>query len=162
MATGTGRNAVFLASQGHEVDGVDISREALSEAQRRAEEEGVDVNWIQADLDESRIPKGRYSGITTSFYYDLNLLADLKEGLRRGGVLIYENHLRSEDDLDVGPTEDRYRFGSNELLRSCLDLTVLHYSERKYELDGRTGAKATIVARKSSGASQSYPEPGNP
>ena len=36
-------------------------------------------------------------------------------------------HLRSTDEVAVGPSSDRYRFAANELLNACLDMTVLHY-----------------------------------
>lgn len=52
VATGTGRNAVFLADHGYDVDAIDISDVALEGARRRADERGVDVNWIRADLPE--------------------------------------------------------------------------------------------------------------
>lgn len=159
VATGHGRNAMLLARE-REVDAVDVSGEALAEARRQADESGVDVNWVQADLKSFEVPPETYSLIHVSFYHDLNLLTDLKEGLVEDGLLVYEHHLRSSEPVEVGPPLDRYRFGSNELLRSCLDLTVLHYGERTYMKGERKGCLATLVARRSYGAAQTYPEVG--
>jgi ubiquinone/menaquinone biosynthesis C-methylase UbiE len=62
VATGTGRNALFLAERGNEVDAVDVSDVALRAARERAAERGLDerINWIQADLDSYRVPAATY------------------------------------------------------------------------------------------------------
>jgi len=50
LGCGTGVNAVYLASQGFDVTAIDLSPTALETARKRAEEAGVTVNWIQADV----------------------------------------------------------------------------------------------------------------
>ena len=50
VATGTGRNAIYLATQGYDVEAVDVSDEALERARRWADERDADVEWIRADL----------------------------------------------------------------------------------------------------------------
>jgi hypothetical protein len=58
----------------------------------------------------------------------------------------------------AGPSSDRHRYRSNDLLRACLDLTILAYEERRRPTDdGDAVATATVVARRSSGGTQSYP-----
>ena len=161
VATGRGRNALFLAERGYEVDAVDVSGEALSQARARAEERDLDVNWVQADLTEYPFPSATYDVVVVSFYATLDRLPDLKEALAPGGVLVYEHHLRSATPVDRGPRTDRYRFRSNDLLRACLDLTVLSYAERVRRTDGRAAAVVTLVARNSTGGAQQYPEVAN-
>lgn len=157
VATGTGRNARFLASEGYEVDAVDVSDEALDRAASAAENEGVAVNWIRADIDDFEFEADAYDVITVSFFAALDRLPDLKEALAPGGVLVYEHHLRSSDEIDIGPS-DRYRYPSNHLLHACLDLTILGYEERtRPDREGRTQAVATLVGRNSTGGAQSYP-----
>ena len=157
VATGTGRNARFLAGEGYDVDAVDVSDEALDRAARAADGEGVDVNWIRADIDDFAFENGAYDVITVSFFAALDRLPDLLAALAPGGVLVYEHHLRSSDEIEIGPS-DRYRYPSNHLLRSCLGLTILHYEERtRLDHEGRTQAVATLVGRNSSGGAQSYP-----
>ncbi|MFA9426693.1 class I SAM-dependent methyltransferase [Natronorubrum sp. A-ect3] len=158
VATGNGRNALFLAEHGYDVDAIDISDVALEQARRRADERGVEVDWMRADLDEFDWPVGEYDVITVSFFAALEHLPALKEALTPGGVLVYEHHLRSSDPLEVGPSSDRYRYRSNDLLRACLDLTILSYEERRRPVIGGTAAVATLVARNSSGGAQSYPK----
>jgi SAM-dependent methyltransferase len=159
VATGTGRNARFLAGNGYVVDAVDVADEALARAASAAEAEGVDgdVTWIRADVADFEFERSAYDVITVGFFAALELLPDIKEALAPGGVLIYEHHLRSSDPIDIGPSNDRYRFRANDLLRACLDLTILEYRERTRDGDGGTQAVATLVGRHSAGGRQSYP-----
>jgi SAM-dependent methyltransferase len=55
VACGEGRNAVWLASRGWKVVGVDFSSVALAKGPRMAEDRGADVEWVDADV-VSRIP----------------------------------------------------------------------------------------------------------
>jgi SAM-dependent methyltransferase len=50
LACGEGQNAIWLASLGWNVTGVDFSEVAIAKAQARAERDGVDVEFISADL----------------------------------------------------------------------------------------------------------------
>src|SRR4030065_2991222 len=52
IATGEGRNAIFLAQNGFEVDAVDISEKGLKKAQKFAGEKGVNINTFLVDLDQ--------------------------------------------------------------------------------------------------------------
>lgn len=157
VATGTGRDALFLAERGYEVDALDISDAALAAARERAAERSLTVNWVQADVESYCFPERTYDVVTVSFFDALGRLSAIKRALKPGGILLYEHHLQSNEPIDRGPNGDRYRFGSNDLLRACLDLTVLQYEETTREEDGRTSAVVTLVARNSSGDAQQYP-----
>ncbi len=50
LGCGSGINAVWLAQQGFDVTGVDVSPLAIEQARRRAEAAGVRVNFVLADL----------------------------------------------------------------------------------------------------------------
>jgi SAM-dependent methyltransferase len=159
IATGTGRNAVFLAAEGYRVDAVDQSREGLHIARENARDRGVAdrTDWIQADLESYEFPTDAYDLVTISFYRPVDRFPDIKSALLPGGVLFVQHHLRTADAVEGGPSGDRYRFAANELLHACLDMTVLHYSERTVTRDGKRSAVAEVVARNSTGHSQSYP-----
>jgi SAM-dependent methyltransferase len=160
LATGTGRNAVFLAAQGYDVDAVDQSRAGLAIARENARRRGVAdrVNWIQADIPSYGFPTERYELVTVSFYRAVDRFPDIKEALVPGGYLFVEHHLRSADETPSGPSSDRYRFAANELLHACLDLTVLYYDERTEERpDDKRRANARVLARNSAGPRQTYP-----
>lgn len=162
VATGAGRNARFLAAHGYEVDAVDVSEEGLAIARRKAADSGVDVNWIQADLDTFALPTDTYAVVCVVGYYDVELLEPLKEALVRGGILLYEHHLGPAEIADRGPRTDRFRARSNEILRACLDLTVLDYRERSKTYDAADGTteidpRVSLVARNGLDGEAWYP-----
>lgn len=160
VACGTGRNAVFLAGQGYEVDALDQSVEGLRITRANAEERDVDdrINPIQADATLFDYPEEYYDVVTISFFRTLDRLSDIKAALQSDGLLFYQHHLRSEPPAEAGPSADRHRFPSNELLRSCLDLTVLYYEESSEQWEGQRSATVELLARNSHGGTQSYPE----
>lgn len=159
VATGTGRNAVFLAESGYTVDALDQSKEGLNITRENAAESGVEDNiaCIQADVPTYEFPEDRYAAIAISYYRAVDRFPDIKEALIDGGVLFVEHHLRSTDGPLSGPSTDRYRFASNELLHACLDMTVLYYDETTTPHEGKRSATARVIARNTTGPRQSYP-----
>ena len=162
IATGTGRNAVFLAEQGYTVDALDRSREGLQIARENAEKRDVGDNctWIHADAFEYAYPADTYDVITVRAFQIMDRLTDIKAALAPGGILYYQPHLRTAEELDYGPP-DRRRVGANDLLRACLDLTVLHYREFTTGEDDHRGAYAQVIARNSRGHTQPHPHDGS-
>ena len=160
IACGTGRNAVFLAERGYEVDALDQSIEGLRLTRANATERGVAdrLNLIQTDATRFDYPEAQYDVVTISFFRTLDRLSDIKSALKPDGLLFYQHHLRSEPPVEAGPSADRHRFCSNELLRACLDLTVLYYEESSEDWNGNRSATVELVARDSHGGAQSYPE----
>jgi SAM-dependent methyltransferase len=160
VATGTGRNAVFLADAGYDVDAIDQSQSGLEITRDRAGERGAAdrLTLVQTDIPEYDFPTDRYDLVTISFYRAVDRFPDIKESLTDGGYLFVEHHLRSSAPTPSGPSSNRYRFGANELLNACLDLTVIHYdATTEHRPDGKDRASARILARKSTGQKQSYP-----
>ena len=159
VACGTGRNAVFLAEQGYEVDALDQSVEGLRITGENATERGVAdrIELVRADATQFEYPADRYDVVTVSFFRALDRLSDVKAALKPDGLLFYQHHLRSDPPAEAGPNSLRHRFCSNELLRACLDLTVLYYEESSEQWEGEFSATVELVARNSHGGAQSYP-----
>ena len=57
LATGTGRIAIPLAKEGFQVTGIDNSAAMLEEARRKAANEGVQAEWVQADMRDFELDK---------------------------------------------------------------------------------------------------------
>lgn len=55
LGCGSGTNAIYLASRGFEVTGIDCAKTAMEFAQTRADEALVAVEWIEADISEFQI-----------------------------------------------------------------------------------------------------------
>ncbi|MDR4493063.1 MAG: class I SAM-dependent methyltransferase [Nitrospirales bacterium] len=67
LAEGEGRNAVFLAKQGYSVTAVDGSQVGLQKAKKLADEHGVSIELIHADLADFDIGECRWEGIVSIF-----------------------------------------------------------------------------------------------
>lgn len=52
VGCGEGRNAIFLAKQGHTVDAFDLSENGIAKAKRIAQAEGVSVHFFPCDLND--------------------------------------------------------------------------------------------------------------
>ncbi|QWC20678.1 class I SAM-dependent methyltransferase [Halorubrum sp. 2020YC2] len=160
VAAGTGRNAVFLADRGRDVDALDASAEGLRIVRERAAERGIGdrIETVRGDVSTYGFPAETYDLIAMSYFHALDRFADLIAALAPGGYLFVEGHLRSAPPAGSGPSGDRYRFAANELLRAGLGLSVRYYDETTTERpDGRERATARLLARKSTGGRQSYP-----
>lgn len=148
VACGAGRNALYLAAQGFEVDAVDISGEALGRARDTAQGSGLSVNWLQHDLDEPLALDGSYQLILIIRYVNLPLVRQLTASLAPGGYLVCEQHLVTEADV-IGPTNPSYRVKPGDLLDVVQPLQIHHFEEALVpDPDGRTAALARLVAQR--------------
>lgn len=64
LGCGGGRDAIYMASLGFDVVGVDVTVEAIAIAQRRAEKARVHVDWIVDDVLELSLPSETFDLIT--------------------------------------------------------------------------------------------------
>ncbi len=95
LAEGEGRNAVFLAKQGYSVTAVDASKVGLNKARKLAEENGVIVEFIHADLADYDLGENRWDGIVSIFCplpssLRKQLYKKVEAGLKRNGVFLLE------------------------------------------------------------------------
>jgi len=132
LAMGEGRNAVFLAGNGFDVDCCDISEKAVEKAMLFSQESGVTLNAFVADLEEYKIPVNTYDLITCFYYTQRDLIPQIKEGLKSGGMVMIETY--SIDQLKYGkdapgPKNPAYLLKHNELLDSFRDFRILYYRE---------------------------------
>lgn len=152
VACGRGRNAVYLASKGFEVDAVDVSSVALEHGANRARELDVSVNWIEADLDDYSFDNGPYQLIVVARFLNRNMMPSLLNALADGGYLIYETHLQSTIQNVGGPSSARFRLLPQELLHLAYPLRVVHYFEGiANDPDGAPMALAQLVGCKGDG-----------
>ena len=69
IAMGEGRNGVFLATQGFEVTGFDISETGLNKAQALAKERGVSIETEVVDLERHQFSEETYDLIILSLIH---------------------------------------------------------------------------------------------
>jgi tellurite methyltransferase len=147
LACGAGRNALFLASHGFEVDAVDISDAALDRARERAREAGLEINWIEHDLDQPLTLAAGYALILAVRFMNLPLIRELTALLAPGGFLVCEQHLVTVADV-AGPTDPAFRVQPGELKQLAQGLRVHYFEEAlTHDPDRRPVALAQLVAQ---------------
>jgi SAM-dependent methyltransferase len=147
LACGAGRNALYLAAQGFEVDAVDISGEGLDRARAGARQAGLQVNWLERDLDEPLPLEHLYQLILIVRYVNLPLIHRLTANLAPGGYLVCEQHLDSDADV-IGPANPSFRVKPGDLQLAAGGLQIHHLEEALVkDPDGRTAALARLVAQ---------------
>lgn len=145
IATGEGRNAVYLAKKGFLVEGVDISVVGLRKAKKLAAENRVQIQTVNADLHTYKIKPGQYTVIMNFYYLQRSLFPQIKAGLKKGGILIFETYTVDQQKNPGGKSwEKEYLLEPGELKRAFADLEILEYSEKN---DGKQ-AIASLIARK--------------
>ncbi|MBW2616411.1 MAG: methyltransferase domain-containing protein, partial [Deltaproteobacteria bacterium] len=129
VAMGHGRNAIYLAKQGFEVEGIDISSEAVGNALEIARTSGVKLSAHVADLEDNfQIDKGAYDVIVCFNYLHRPLIPQIKNGLRIGGMVVYETFIIDQARFGK-PKNPDHLFKHNELLDMFRDFRCLRYRE---------------------------------
>jgi SAM-dependent methyltransferase len=111
LACGEGRNAVWLATRGWEVTGVDFSEVGLAKARGLAGDSGVSGTWITADVTTWSPPAAGFD-LVIVFYLQLPA-AELAQALRTavaamaaGGTLLLVAHDLLNLSEGVGGPQD--------------------------------------------------------
>jgi SAM-dependent methyltransferase len=148
IAMGNGRNALYLASLGFRVTGVDISRVAVAQCQKKAERLGLAIETIVADLEGYVLPTDTYDLVVKFHYLQRSLAGPIMQALKRGGILIFESFTIDQLQYGYGPKDPAFLMRPGELreMFSALD-TLLHY-EGVVEGDRGPKAVAQLIGRK--------------
>ncbi len=129
IAMGSGRNAVYLARMGWDVEGVDISEPAVKNSLALAQQHQVAIQAQVADLEKDyHLPPGAYNVIICFNYLQRSLFPQIKAGLKKGGMVVYETFII--DQVKFGkPHNPDFLLRYNELLEAFRDLRCLRYRE---------------------------------
>ena len=125
LAEGQGRNAVYLASLGHEVLAVDQSAVGLARARELAASRRVTIATQAADLDSFDITPGAWSGIVAiSSHLPPALRARVfgaaVRGLAPGGAFVLEAYTPRQLEYRTGGPQDVTLLMTLEALRTEL------------------------------------------
>ncbi|NDK19976.1 class I SAM-dependent methyltransferase [Candidatus Gracilibacteria bacterium] len=115
MGCGTGRDSLYFAEKGFQVDAFDFSQNALNGLQMFSKEKGLDVHTILGSVREYIFIQDHYDVIyaCNSLHYfnekDMrDIVQKLKTSLRKGGYIFIR--VKSIHDRDFGKGE---RIGNN-------------------------------------------------
>ena len=154
VADGEGRNSVWLAKQGYQVDAFDISDVGVSKAIRLAQENQVDVNFAIAGCDDFAWTANHYDGVAAIFvqFADPVLRARLFENMVRclkpGGAIALVGYTPKQLEYGTGGPSVLSHLYTLEMLRAAfgnLNIQVLEeYEAVLAEGDGHKGRSAVI------------------
>jgi SAM-dependent methyltransferase len=121
LAAGEGRNAIWLASEGWEVEAVEFSPIAIEKGRQLAAGAGLELSWTLADLRDQ--PAIEPAALVLIAYLQLPA-AEMAPVLRHaaglvapGGQLFLVGHARRNLDDGVGGPQDPDVLWTEELLR---------------------------------------------
>jgi SAM-dependent methyltransferase len=154
LASGEGRNAIWLASKGWKATGVDFSAVGLARAASLAEQRGVTVQWVTADLREYQ-PEPAGFDLVLIVYLQLPvadltpILARAAAALAPGGTLLLVGHDRENLEHGVGGPQDPVRLHTAEEIVAALPGLRIDVAERRKRPvmtpDGEKDAIDTVV-----------------
>jgi len=148
LASGDGRNGLFLAARGLSVILADRSEEALSKAKEAAAGVQGKVSIWKVDLEipgRNPLKEEAYSAILVFRYLHRPLMPCIRKALRTGGFLLYSTY--TLDQAQFGkPRNPDFLLKPGELMEWFKDWQILHRFEGIQENPRR--AVAEIVCRK--------------
>ena len=160
VADGEGRNSVWLAEQGLEVDAFDFSPPAVEKAARLAAERGVRVRYEVASVDGWNWPQAKYEVVAAIFVQfagpemRARMFARMAQALKPGGLLLLEGYTPKQLEYRTGGPSQVGNLYTEALLREAFrDLEILELREYEAELEegwrhaGRS-ALIDVVARR--------------
>ncbi len=142
IAIGEGRNGVFLATQGFEVVGLDISEKGLAKAHQLAKQNGVSIETRVVDLEKHQLEKNAYDVILLMYYMQRDLWPQINDALKPGGMAIIETY--NVDHLKHQKFNPKWLLKTNELLEAFKDMKVIRY--QAYEDNDQ--AYSSIIVQK--------------
>ena len=135
IACGEGRNAIWLASMGWEVTGVDFSAVGLAKARRHAAERGLRATWIEADVVGWQPPPAAFDAVVVMYLHlppepRRAVLEHASDALAPGGVLLVVGHDLSNLSEGTGGPQDPDVLYAHEDIVSCLPGLSVERAER--------------------------------
>jgi SAM-dependent methyltransferase len=111
---------------------------------------GATIAKIESDLDKYNIAPNTYDLIVNINYLNRRLVSQMKDALKKEGILIFETFIVAHGDYDHETMNLDYLLRKNELLHSFIGLEVIYYEERDdVNLRGEKVRIASLVAKKS-------------
>jgi rhodanese-related sulfurtransferase len=153
IAMGNGRNAIYLATRGFDVDGVDVDPDVVAVARATARRFHAPIRAVIGNVEDGTyiIPLEAYDVIVVFNFLHRPLFRDIKDGLKPDGVVVFQTYL--EEQIKFGkPQNPAHLLKPGELAQVFCDFEILRVNERVDSAvpGGPPCALAGIVARKPS------------
>lgn len=125
-AMGEGRNALYLAKNGFEVTGNDISEIAIDKAMVLAKKLHLNIKASVIDLKEYRFIENQFDFVFLSLFYDRNLMPGFKKTLKKGGYMMVYQEIY---DGDPKKAPSLFYVRSHEVSEALKDFKMISYKE---------------------------------
>lgn len=154
LAEGEGRNAVYAAQNGWQVTAVDFSAIGREKALRLAEEQGVEIDYQLADIQQFDMAKnGPWDAIGLIYAHQPAVIRTAVhqkciQALRPGGLIILEAFNKNQIGRSSGgPKDPESLYSQNELEKDFEGLEMLEAGEYSCYLNEGPGheGQAEIV-----------------
>jgi len=142
VAMGEGRNGVYLATQGFDVTGLDISEKGLEKAHTLAGKHNVTIQTKVVDLENVNLEANSYDLILCTYFMDRELYKKFYNALKPGGMVLVETY--NVDYLKYRRFNAKWALDTNELLDIFKGMRVLRYQD----FDDAREAYSSIIAQK--------------
>lgn len=131
IAMGEGRNTVFLASQGFQVEGIDCSGKGVEKAKKLAAEKGATIEAKTQNLDFFLMPLMKYDTILMTYFRpQARFFSEIRRGLVAGGTFLLEAYTVEQIKAAPNPlVEFEECYKPNEVIGHLKDFHILYYKE---------------------------------
>ena len=152
VACGDGRNALYLAQLGYEVDAIDASDVTIGALRAAARERDLAITARVVELGREPLPAGPYDVIVTLNFLQRDLFGALEEALAPAGLLFYETFAPAHVEELGRSFNPAYLLERGELPRAFPHLEVVAHQEGVVERAGRPRGVGSLVARRPAAA----------
>lgn len=151
LAMGEGRNAIYLATRGFDVDGVDSDPERLARARAASRKLGAPIRAMLGNVEDGTyiLPIEVYDVIVVFNYLHRPIFKDIRDGIVPGGAVVYQTYTVEQAKFGH-PKNPDHLLQPRELEARFADWEILAYREvtGPSRRGGPPRAIAGIVARK--------------
>jgi len=151
LAEGEGRNAVYAAINGWNVDAIDFSAVAKEKALALAARQKVTINYDVYDLSDYEPPKNNYN-VVAIFYLHVppelreSILKKAIEALAPDGKLILEVFEKEQvNKKTFGPSDPEVLYSLEDIVTNCIELDFEKFAKETVYLDAGDGHKGEGV-----------------
>ncbi|OSI17318.1 class I SAM-dependent methyltransferase [Neisseria dumasiana] len=153
LATGEGRNGIFLAQLGLKTEGVDMSLRGLEKAQKLAQQKGVDFTTRMANITEMDMPPEHYAVITSVFCHfsepeRTRTMQRIVHALQPGGLFAGVFYHPDQIAYGTGGPSDPALLGTPEEMQqalSGLEWLVAEHSVREMNEGSRHQGMSSVI-----------------
>lgn len=151
LAEGEGRNSVYAAKLGWEVDAVDFSISGKKKAEQLAAENNVKINYLICDLNKFEFKDNYYDVIVNTFFHTteesrISIHSKVKSSLKSGGKYILEAFDKDQIKRNTGgPKNIELLYSLEEINNDFHDYDFIHFSKEEIKLREGNGHEGHAI-----------------